>query len=320
MAGTEKIERLLNLVALLLETRRPLTVNEIRDKIPGYSDQSDDAFHRMFERDKSDVRELGFALEQEETDAWGSETGYRIPPEQAMLDDPGFAPDEIAALSLAAQAWAGGDESSLGLLKLSVGSGIAEPGSTGWVLPRVAFDKTISRLLDAIDRRKSVTFDYRTGGGGDAAAREVEPHRLFHRGTWYLSGYDRARADVRVFKLSRVVGDISVNGGREPDFETPDAPDPGVMHGPWEGEGDVRARVAFAPETAWWVERRTGATRIAERPDGWVELEMNVSEIDAFAGWVAGFAAGAVVLGPAELREAVVGTLRPLAQGGSGAG
>jgi proteasome accessory factor B len=316
MAGTEKIERLLNLVALLLDTRRPLTVNEIRDKIPGYSGQSDDAFHRMFERDKSDVRELGFALEQEDTDAWGSETGYRIPRDQAMLDDPGFAPDEIAALSLAAQAWAGGEEGSLGLLKLSVGSGLAEPGSTGWVLPRVLFDKTISMLFDAIERRKRVRFGYRTGGGGEAAEREVEPHRLFHRGTWYLSGYDTARADVRVFKLSRVTGEITVAGGRSPDFEPPTEPDPGVMQGPWEGESELRARVVFAPETAWWVERRTGASRIEERDDGWVELEMNVSEIDAFAGWVAGFADGAVALAPPELRDAVIGKLRPLASGG----
>src|ERR1043166_8345931 len=118
MSGTDKIERLLNLVALLLDTRRPLAVGEIREKIPGYDDQSDEAFHRMFERDKNDVRELGFVIEQEDIDAWG-ETGYRIRAHEALLEDPGLTPDEVAALSLAAQAWGGGADGSLGLLKLS---------------------------------------------------------------------------------------------------------------------------------------------------------------------------------------------------------
>jgi len=89
MAGSDKIERLFNLVALLLDTRRPLSVNDIREKIPSYADHSDDAFHRMFERDKNDVRDLGFVIEQEDIDAWG-ETGYRIRRSEALLDDPGF--------------------------------------------------------------------------------------------------------------------------------------------------------------------------------------------------------------------------------------
>src|SRR5258706_414638 len=103
MAGSDKIERLFNLVSLLLDTRRPLSVKDIREKIPSYADHTDDAFHRMFERDKNDIRDLGFVIEQEDIDAWG-ETGYRIRRQEAMLDDPGVAPDEMAALSLAAQA------------------------------------------------------------------------------------------------------------------------------------------------------------------------------------------------------------------------
>ncbi|MGZ4188418.1 MAG: helix-turn-helix transcriptional regulator [Actinomycetota bacterium] len=314
MAGNDKIERLLNLVALLLETKRPLRVSEIREKIPGYVDHTDDGFHRMFERDKNDVRELGYVIEQEDTDVWGSETGYRIRRQEAVLDDPGFAPDEIAALSLAAQAWGGGEEGTLGLLKLSVGSGIAEPGSTGWVLPRVSFDGNIAVLFEAIEARKRVRFDYRTGGGGEPHAREVEPHGLYHRGTWYLAGFDTDRKEVRNFKLSRVVGSIDTTPGKGPDFERPPKARIDVMRGPWEGESDVVARVAFGPDTAWWVERRTGARRVSERDDGWVTLEMPVAEVDSFAGWVAGFADGAEALEPPELRAAVVARLRPIAE------
>src|SRR5258706_658914 len=198
MAGSDKIERLLNLVSLLLDTRRPLSVNDIREKIPSYADHTDDAFHRMFERDKNDIRDLGFVIEKEDTDAWG-EPGYRIRRQEAMLDDPGLAPDEMAALSLAAQAWGGGGDGSLGLLKLSVGSGVAEPGSTGWLLPRVSLDRNIARLFDAITARKRVRFAYRTGGGGEPHHREAQPHAPYHRRAWYLADYHRARPAVRRF-------------------------------------------------------------------------------------------------------------------------
>ena len=313
MAGNDKVERLLNLVSLLLETRRPLSVADIRGKIPNYADQSDDAFHRMFERDKNDVRDLGFVIEQEDIDAWG-ESGYRIRRSDALLEDPGFTPDELAALSIAGQAWGGGADGSLGLLKLSVGSGVAEPGSTGWLLPRVSLDRNIAVLLDAIVARKRVRFAYRTGGGGEPNEREVEPHGLYHRGTWYLAAYDPAREAVRNFKLSRVEGTIQRSPGKDPDFERPEHRAIGVPHGPWEGEPEGTARVRFSPDTAWWVERRTGAERIEEDDDGWVTFEMPVAaELDSFAGWIAGFADAAVAIAPPELRDAVVARLRALA-------
>ncbi|MFN2487332.1 MAG: hypothetical protein ABR609_12135 [Acidimicrobiia bacterium] len=42
------LERLINLLAMLLTAGRPMLADEIRRTIPGYSESSDDAFHRMF--------------------------------------------------------------------------------------------------------------------------------------------------------------------------------------------------------------------------------------------------------------------------------
>ncbi len=308
-----KIERLFNLVALLLNTRRPLRVGEIREMIPAYEGQSDEAFHRMFERDKAEIRELGFVLEQEDADVWSAETGYRIRRQEALLEDPGLTADEIAALSLAVQAWGSAEDGSLGLLKLSVGAGVSEPGPIAWVLPRVAFDENITRLFDAIARRKRVTFTYRTGGGGDALERTVDPHGLYHRGTWYLSGFDHTRERVLNFKLARVDGTIHVTAGARPDFEEPPRARFDIPHGPWEGEASIEGTVSFAPDSAWWAERHTGARRITEHLDGWVDFAVPVADLDAFAGWLAGFGDRAVALEPPELRAAVVARLRALA-------
>ncbi len=54
----------MNLVFALLGTRQYVTAERIRAIVPGYepadgSDRADEAFKRMFERDKADLRDLG---------------------------------------------------------------------------------------------------------------------------------------------------------------------------------------------------------------------------------------------------------------------
>ena len=58
-AAQVKTERLLNLVLVLLYTRRPLSKAQIRQLVPQYGQSaSTEAFERMFERDKDELREL----------------------------------------------------------------------------------------------------------------------------------------------------------------------------------------------------------------------------------------------------------------------
>lgn len=59
-----KVERLVNLVIALLSTRGYITAEKIRSSVAGYSDSgSAEAFSRMFERDKNELRDLGIPLE-----------------------------------------------------------------------------------------------------------------------------------------------------------------------------------------------------------------------------------------------------------------
>ena len=69
------IERVLNVLIFLLESPRPVTAEDIRQTVPGYSADSDEAFHRMFERDKSVLRDLGVPLELVALDAWEVDFG-----------------------------------------------------------------------------------------------------------------------------------------------------------------------------------------------------------------------------------------------------
>ena len=50
---TDRLERLTNLVATLLDTRRPLTLEEIVDLVPGYPDDKL-SYRRQFEAELAD--------------------------------------------------------------------------------------------------------------------------------------------------------------------------------------------------------------------------------------------------------------------------
>src|SRR5947209_18989208 len=100
----DRLERLINRVAALLEAERPLTADELHQRLPGYAD-STAAFRRAFERDKEVLREMGIPLARELVDpTQPNSDGYRIPKDEYYLQDPGLAPDELAALHLAASA------------------------------------------------------------------------------------------------------------------------------------------------------------------------------------------------------------------------
>src|SRR2546426_1810850 len=100
----ESLERLLNLVGLLLETKRPLTFEQIRRAMPeAYGGGNVDSAKRKFERDKDDIRNFDIPLEIVDVDVWGSEQGYVIPKDKYYLPEVSFTPEEMAALFVAAR-------------------------------------------------------------------------------------------------------------------------------------------------------------------------------------------------------------------------
>src|ERR1700761_4343384 len=92
-----KTERLLSLVVCLLSTRRYLTAEQIRHAVAGYPEQPE-AFKRMFERDKEELRELGIPLETGPINPLdGEDTGYRVQRQVYELPELVLEPDEAAA-------------------------------------------------------------------------------------------------------------------------------------------------------------------------------------------------------------------------------
>src|SRR5260370_7950794 len=100
----QKPGRLLSLVICLLSSRRYLTAAQIRQAVPGYP-EAFDAFKRMFERDKDELRELGIPLETGTNAGADDEVGYRISRQADELPEIMLEPDEAAVIGLAARVW-----------------------------------------------------------------------------------------------------------------------------------------------------------------------------------------------------------------------
>jgi proteasome accessory factor B len=314
------LERLIDLVALLLEARRPLTFEQIREVVPAYQQQDPASAKRMFERDKDVLREVGIPVEVEATDAWDVEQGYRIPKDQYYLPELSFTADEVWALFVAAHAPGEGSEAEIAFQKLSSGAETNVLTALADRAPATGADRSgphLGAVADAIARRQALRFKYRSAQG-NAGVREVDPYSLvFRRGHWYLAGLDRGRGELRSFRLSRVQSAVKDIGRASSPPEGFDASRL-LEAGPWGlGEPAAKARVAFSPKVAWWAVPSTpGAIVLRGRRDGWVEVEVPASQTDSFLSWVLSFGPDVRVLDPRSVRTAVVERLSAVAGAG----
>jgi proteasome accessory factor B len=302
-----RLERLINLVAALLDADRPLSRHELSVLVPGY-EGSEQSVRRAFERDKEALRAMGIPVVTELVDpeAGDGVEGYRIPREQYELPDPGLAPDELAALHLAAtMVQLDGAPGHEALWKLG---GAPSPAPGAGDLVALRGDQHLPALFAAIGERRTVRFRYR---GGE---RTVDPYLLsFRNGFWYLAGHDHSRGEERSFRLDRM--ESAPDAGEPGAFERP-AARAARRQQPWEMGDDeaVDVRVEVDADQAPWVVAELGEDAVEEhRPDGGVVVSMRVSSRPAFRSFVLGLLDHAVVIDPPEARDDLVDWLKNIA-------
>ena len=308
---SSRLERLFNLTAALLSTARPLTREELHERVPGYpADDAKGSSRRAFERDKESLREMGIPLVVAEVERDGMMVdGYRIPRDQYALRDPGLEPDELAALHLAGAAVRlDGLRGTEALWKLGGVPGDIDGAGGSETLAAIPTIPELVPLFVAVSERRAVTFGYR------GEERTVEPHRLsFAQGRWYLDGHDCTRHARRRFRLDRLEGEVTL--GPPGAFERP-AEGPAGRTPPWQmgEEAPLEARLRIDADLAGWGVDHLGAEAVTARhPDGSVEVVLTVTNREAFRSFVLGFLDHAEVLGPPELRDDLVEWLAALA-------
>lgn len=316
-------ERILNLLSALLAARSPLSFADIRERVAGYDDDaSPDAIEKRFDRDKIDLRAAGVPIEYVPDDTFG-QAGYRIARDRFFLDEIRFTFEEgivLAALSETAFAGAGDAFSASlrsALVKVSVDSPLSEAfrESVGEQqvldarLPRRGREDAgrLSVLSEALAARRPVRFTYYTLGRGREGVRTVEPWGIgYFRGQWYLVGRDVKKRQERIFRTSRIRGDVEVLPPK--DYRVPEDFDLRERLGrsPWElpGGEPTTVRVRFDASIAWMIEENVRSGQRFERGEaGGGVLELRATDPEALVRWVAQYGAAAEVLDPPEVRE-----------------
>ncbi|GAA1260146.1 helix-turn-helix transcriptional regulator [Oryzihumus leptocrescens] len=314
-AAAAKTERLLNLVICLLYTRMPLTKARIRSAVPQYGETASvEAFDRMFERDKDELRDLGIPLVTEAVDPlFDDEPGYRIDRREYALPEIAFAPDELAVLGLASRAW---QQASLAgpaaqaLRKLEAAGVERDDASLIGIEPRLrTTEPAFDAIKDAVVRRQPVTFTYRTARSGDVRARHLQPWAMASwHGRWYVTGFDTDRDAPRVFRLSRIEGSVATDG-RPGSYDVPPDHEPTAMIQTMAVERDPQPAVLRVRVGAGNSLRRRART-IGDVDDHWSLVDVDFTDAETFAEELAGFGPDVVVEQPPDLQEAVIRRLK----------
>ena len=315
--NNNKSERLLNLLILLLVSRNFVTKDRIRDVIEDYRRGSDEAFEKMFERDKDELRSLGIPIEVGHLDAFfEDEVGYRIKRDAFELPQVELEPDEAAVVGLAARVWqhAGlADATSQALLKLKAAGLPVDREALDVVQPRLVADEpAFDAVWAATQSRTPVSFDYRRSGLGEPTRRHVQPWGVVSaRGRWYVVGHDSDRGEPRLFRLSRIVGDVATEG-RAGSFVVPEGTDVRALTRSLAPEQPIgRATLRVRKGAARDLRRRAVST--ADAGEGWDVLDLEYADLDALAGEVLAALDAVVAMEPPELRELVVERLSAVA-------
>lgn len=188
-----RLERLMNVVAYLSNTRRPLTLKEIVGTVPGYP-ESVGAARRAFERDKEDLRAMNFDIALEDTPE--GESGYRIRKENTYFDVKlTSAQRSIVEYALALY----GPEKRLAENAVTKLGGMNPENIVGEVTS-LALPAMVDDLYSAASGNKTVCITFR------GEERVITPQRIIARsGYWYVQAHDQDKNQSRTFRIDRIL-------------------------------------------------------------------------------------------------------------------
>jgi len=315
---SDPVERLTNLLALLLETPEPLNLHQIASELTGMYPDGAVARRGQFERDKRLLREIGVPIETEVLSGdHAGQTKYWIDRRRYELADLDLDDDERRAVQVAVAATRAGSASAQTAL-WKLGAGLAEADSMAVAALGIPAPLSVplAMLRDAVVSRSLVDFTYR---GVD---RTVEPRGLLLRdGFWYLVAFDRTRRERRTFRVDRIDGEITI--GEPAAFERSPTDlgeafpaDPKLIP---LSNGDAAevstAVVRIDDPQARLLEQHLGSGAVGRRLDnGSIEFVIEYRNPEALRSWVLGFGPDAEVVEPAGVRAEVVGWLTSIVE------
>ncbi|MFI5428481.1 helix-turn-helix transcriptional regulator [Aeromicrobium sp. UC242_57] len=225
--------------------------------------------------------------------------------------------EEAAVIGLATQVWehAGmASQSTTALVKLKA-IGVDVDTSVLRMAEPEAVDRraVLRRDVDATTRRVPVTFSY-ARPNQQPMLRHLQPWGIISwRDRWYVGGFDLDRNERRLFRLSRVIGEVETSG-QPGSYEIPDGIDMKEF---------ARALFPPAPAEAAVLHVRAGrgqslrrmAESVTPLGNGLDEIRLRYSSHWELASEVASYGPDAVVISPPEVRSSVITRLRAAVDG-----
>jgi len=299
VSKVDQLERLMNLVQLLLNANKPLSLVEIVQEVPGYP-PGKEAYRGAFERDKRTLREEGIEIDMVEIGG-EAQQGYRINPDRYYLPELNLTAAEQRALAIAVAGVADGTGYGAGALyKLGEVREASVP-----VIAQLQPPDGVAELYDAVRAKVLVTFTY------SGEERSVRPASVFtSKGRWYLAGYADARADVRVYRIDRIVGEVTIGAplsGTWPEgVERPRGFHNLIVDGA-DAAADPDVVLALDAVATARVRMELGdAIAVTSREDGRFEVALSCTNGIFARSFALSMGERAEVLGPPQFRESIV--------------
>jgi proteasome accessory factor B len=311
-----KAERLMNLTICLLVARTFIPKDRIRQAVEGYHELTDEAFDRMFDRDKEELRVLGIPIELGTIDkAFDDEVGYRISRDRFELPEISLEADEAAVVGLAARVWQHASlatATTQGLRKLRAGGVDVDESALTILEPQLATDEpAFDGVFSAVTSRTPITFTYRRSGDPNTTERHLEPWGIVSwHGHWYVIGHDRDRDSERMFRVSRIEGEVRTDGNPH-EYDVPADLDLRALASslaPPHPHSSARVLVRHGAGNG--LRRRAASSRPGE--EGWTEIELPYGSGSSLAEELTSYGPDVVVLEPTEIRDAVIRRLSGL--------
>jgi len=311
-SSNEATIRMLNLLALLTETKVPLTIEQIANEMSFLEPQyrypvKASARRTTFNRDKGALVRMGIPVITSTLSGQDAGVGaYIIDKEAYALIDFGLTREELEALQIAAAAVQ--IEKPWGRQAVQWLGGAVEEPPTSAVAHLSTSSPVLVAVWTAVANRAEVTFSYH------GRARTLRPYGVINRnGFWYLVGFDTGYDAQRTYRIDRIEGDVTSGPAGafvRPtgfDIESSVPTDPKTF-----GNGaSEHATVRIDANLASGVIAELGRDAVVnENPDtGQIDVKVACGNFDAFRVWLFAMVDRAEVVEPESVRRRIIDEL-----------
>jgi predicted DNA-binding transcriptional regulator YafY len=181
--------------------------------------------------------------------------------------------------------------------------------------PYQRFQNLLTQVNEAAQEQRHIDIEYFSMSRQVLTHRRVAPYKVwFYDETFYVIGFCGLRQAVRLFAVDRIAK-LQVSDDL---FELPQGFDANefmqASFGIFQGES-VQVRIRFAPAVAGYISEKIWhpTQTIVTQQDGSVLFSAEVAGIEEIKHWVLKWGAGAIVMAPASLRQAVIAEIGRMA-------